>query len=127
MRLSRKQIHFRNLLTKLLCWSIKNDIDFSIGEVYRPAHLRFKCPHCNREFIFDLQDVYRYMGYSKARHSKHQDKLAVDIFILDKEGNWLKEKIHYEKLGEYWKKLDPYNRWGGDFELVDPYHFEYNG
>lgn len=82
-----------------------------------------------------LQDVYVYMGRSKVRHSKHQDKLAADIFLLE-EGKFITDVESYRPLGNFWKSLDPKNRWGGDFEklggelavkLSDPFHFEYAG
>lgn len=131
-RLSEKQIRFSNMFAVFLTWAIANGYQFSIGEVFRPGGLKFVCPKCKKEFEFLLQDVYIYMGRSKVRHSKHQDKLAVDIFLLEK-GDFITSPIitlpsSYKPLGDFWKSLDLKNRWGGDFKgLVDPFHFEYVG
>ena len=82
-----------------------------------------------------LQDVYVYMGRSRVRHSRHQDKLAFDIFLLE-EGEFITDVEKYRSLGDFWKSLDSKNRWGGDFKklegewqigLSDPFHFEHAG
>ena len=127
MKLSERQIYFRNMFSVFLVWAISQDYDFSIGEVFRPGKLKYRCPCCRKDFEFSLQDVYIYMKRSKARHSKHQDKLAFDIFLY-KNGEFLAAKGAYHPLSEFWKKLDRRNRWGGDFEgLNDPFHFEFGG
>jgi hypothetical protein len=59
--------------------------------------------------------------------SLHLNALARD-WILFKDGKDVSSKETMKPLGEYWKSLDPVNRWGGDFILPrpDPYHFERN-
>ena len=126
-KLSEKQIHFRNMLAVFLTWAIAEGYQFSIGEVWRPGKLKFACPLCKKEFEFLLQNVYVYMGRSRRKHSRHQDKLAFDIFLL-KAGEFITDPEAYEPLGDFWKSLDPKNRHGGDFkELSDPFHFEFAG
>lgn len=126
-RLSGKQIHFRNMFAVFLTWAIANGYQFSIGEIFRPGKLKFACPHCGMEFQFLLQSVYAYMGRTRTKHSKHQDKLAFDIFLLEA-GKFITDPEAYEPLGSFWKSLDPKNRHGGDFKkLRDPFHFEYAG
>lgn len=57
--------------------------------------------------------------------SQHLNSLAED-FILIKDGKDITSIETMQPLGDYWKSLDPLNRWGGDFihPRPDPYHFE---
>ena len=127
VKLSEKQIYFRDMIMVLFAWAGLKGYKFSIGEVYRPGELKYECPHCKRELDFSLQDVYIYMGRSLAKYSKHQDKLALDISLYVT-GIYITDKELYRPIGEFWKSLDPLNRWGGDFSrLSDPFHLEYDG
>lgn len=60
--------------------------------------------------------------------SVHQLKLAQDIDLF-KGGSYLSDAESHRMFGEYWKKLHPAARWGGDFQSKDANHysFEYNG
>jgi hypothetical protein len=63
-------------------------------------------------------------------NSLHLLGLAADVLLYDAEGNYLTDSAAYKVLGDYWKTLDPLNRWGGDFtSRQDGNHFsmEYNG
>jgi len=129
MKLSEKQIYFRDMVMVLFTWANLKGYEFSIGEVYRPGELKYQCPHCNNVIEFSLQDVYIYMGRSLAKYSRHQDKLALDmsLYIM---GKYITDKEAYRPIGEFWKSLDPLNRWGGDWEnkgFSDPFHIEYSG
>jgi len=60
-------------------------------------------------------------------HSLHCKRLAVDLNIHDKDGNYLTDRKYYEEAGKYWESLDSNNRWGGHFPswcLKDYDHFE---
>jgi len=59
------------------------------------------------------------------RNSLHCSGLAADIYI-GKFNKLLETAEQYKKFGDYWKKLNPHNRWGGDFDRVDAVHFEMN-
>lgn len=78
----------------------------SPGEIYRTAY---------------QQAEYLRTGFSKAPHSKHEDKLAVDI-AFEYKGQYLgnlpaEEQLKIlEPLGRFWEKLRPGNRWGGNFD-----------
>ena len=52
-------------------------------------------------------------GLSKTMKSKHLERLAVD-FNLFIGGVYQTKKEAYTPLGEYWKSLDPQNKWGGE-------------
>ena len=57
--------------------------------------------------------------------SKHTERLAIDLnFIKD---NQLTQDIELLRpIGEFWEKLSPDNRWGGNFSKPDCPHFERN-
>lgn len=73
-------------------------------------------------------------GLSKAAagQSRHQDRLAIDLNLWDENGDYipnlklgrddLKDKL--EVVASFWRDLNPRNRWGGDWQFFDPYHFE---
>jgi hypothetical protein len=44
----------------------------------------------------------------------HGKRLAIDINLFDKD-KYLTDVDSHRQFGEYWKSLDPLNRWGGDF------------
>ncbi len=60
----------------------------------------------------------------------HQMSLAEDIDLFDSEGNYLTETEDHREFGEFWKKLHPLCRWGGDFSNVkdgNHYSITHNG
>jgi hypothetical protein len=69
-------------------------------------------------------EIYAKEGVGIA-NSLHRFCLAADIYIV-KLGILQEDAKVYSAFGDYWKKLNPDNRWGGDFERVDAVHFEFN-
>lgn len=67
-------------------------------------------------------------GRSKATRSRHMDRCAIDLhFYQLNDGKFIEviDKARLQNLGNYWKSLDPKNRWGGDWKNpFDPWHFE---
>ena len=61
-------------------------------------------------------------------NSNHYVRLAADLNLF-KDGLYLINTEDHKELGEYWKSLDPKNRWGGDFRHKDGNHYsrEYQG
>ena len=58
-------------------------------------------------------------------NSKHCERLAIDLNLVDLNGQFVFDETHYEKFGEYWEKLSPFNRWGGRWiHRPDTDHFE---
>lgn len=51
-------------------------------------------------------------------NSLHELKLAVDLNLFIG-GVFQTSQEAYQPMGEYWKTLDPLNRWGGDFLAKD--------
>ena len=56
------------------------------------------------------------------KNSLHCKRLAADLNLFSPEGVYLTETAQYKWVGDYWKTLNPSNRWGGDFKL-DGNHF----
>jgi len=48
-------------------------------------------------------------------NSLHLIGLAADVLIYNM-GEYLTDSDDYRFAGDYWKSIDPMNRWGGDFK-----------
>jgi hypothetical protein len=70
----------------------------------------------------EQQDWYWEHEMTKVQHSKHQDRLAIDLNLFI-EGTYVKDKESYKPLADYWKTLHPENRAGYDWGW-DANHFE---
>lgn len=82
----------------------------------------------SKGFKLTLGEGFNAEGVGHKKNSNHYIKLAQDL-LLFKDEIYLKKTEDYEFLGKFWKKLNPINRWGGDFESKDGNHFsmEYEG
>ncbi len=108
--LHEKQVHFTQMFSLLISKAIQLGLEPVIDEVARtPEQQRWYVDH----------------GQSKTMSSRHLQRLAGDL-LLFKNGTYLTTKPDYTPLGQYWKSLDPLNRWGGDWGW-DANHFEYGG
>lgn len=67
-------------------------------------------------------------GRSTVKRSRHMDRCAIDLhfyYFHDSKFIEVTDKARLQKIGDYWKSLDPKNRWGGDWKTpFDPWHFE---
>jgi hypothetical protein len=74
----------------------------------------------------EQQQIYVNTGKSKTMNSNHIRKLAHDVNFI-KNGKMVTDHPSLKKYADYWKGLNPLNRWGGDFSTIDDYdHFERN-
>jgi len=110
MKLSAKRIHFTEMIAELCLWAKSQGYGVALAEVKRP-----------REVV----QIYMQQGKGII-NSKHLEALAADIDLY-KDGVYLADTESHRPLGEYWKRLDSLNRWGGDFKRVDGNHYEYGG
>jgi hypothetical protein len=111
MTLGQKQELFARYVEKLLAKIHELGWDVRLGEVYRPQ---------------EMQDLYIKTGKTKAAHSFHQDKLAIDLALITVGGREISAE-QFESLGRWWESLDSLNSWGGFFAFVDKPHFSYGG
>jgi len=110
MSLSDKQWEFLKDFGKLIVYAESLNYKLTGGELYRTE--------CQ-------QSDHVKNGKSFVSHSRHQDRLAVDVYLfVDGEIQWTNNE-HWKKLGDYWKSLNSKNVWGGDWKsLKDQYHFQ---
>ena len=115
MTLSDRQANFLQDVAKFLLWCECQGYKITAGELLRTEY---------------QQKEYVRTGLSKVDHSKHEDKLAIDlnfffddVYMFDLSDNTLKTVMR--KIGDKWKSMRAGNRWGGDFKSpFDPGHFE---
>lgn len=100
MKLSEAQRLFTLDVGKLIIWAYEQGFELTFGESYNAEGL----------------------GHMKG--SCHYIRLAQD-FNLFIAGEYQTETFAYLRLGQYWKSLGPFNRWGGDFNHPDGNHFSY--
>lgn len=56
-------------------------------------------------------------------HSLHTERLAIDLNFF-KDGAYIQDGSKLKEIGDWWKRLGPNYRWGGDFQhLPDGNHF----
>jgi hypothetical protein len=69
----------------------------------------------------EQSEIYAKQGKG-SKFSNHQIRLAMDLMLF-KDDVYLTQSEDYRSAGEYWKTLNPQNKWGGDFKLRDGNHF----
>lgn len=107
MTLSQKQRIFAHNIGKLIVWAYANEFELTFGDAYRDPRLA-------------AMNAAEGKGIVNSLHSR---RLAVD-FNLWIESTYVPQSEMYRPLGEYWKRLDALNRWGGDWRtLKDGGHF----
>lgn len=107
MTLSEKQRIFTMNIGKLIGWCYANGFELTFGDAYRDTRLA----------ALNAQEG------KGIKNSLHTRRLAVD-FNLFINSVYMAQSEMYKPLGDYWKTLDPQNRWGGDFRpQADGNHF----
>lgn len=117
MKTSDQQANFLIDVARLIFWCAQNGYKVTGGELFRTRY---------------QQDQYLRVGYTKAHHSKHQDRLAIDLnFWVDGvsmwayDEDWRKLRDDLQPIGDYWESLREGNVWGGNWkDPFDPAHFE---
>lgn len=118
MRLSEKQRGFTLMMAELILFAYAKGLELTMGEAFRSA---------------DQQAIHVKNGVSRVKHSKHQDRLAVDLNLFI-DGRYVRDKEKYRALGEKWEAIG--GRWGGRFGVAredyetkigwDSNHFQYD-
>lgn len=111
MGLVKEQNIFLDDVALLTLYAKRKGVTLTYGEAYRTE---------------EQQKLHLKNGKTKAKHSKHEDRLAVDFnFFID--GKLTYDKSDVQILGDFWESLDDKNRWGGNFKsILDTPHFERN-
>jgi hypothetical protein len=74
----------------------------------------------------EQEQIYVDSGRSHTMNSNHLRRLAIDLNFIQN-GQIVSDKSILQKYGDYWKSLNPLNRWGGEFTTIyDPGHYERN-
>ncbi len=75
-------------------------------------------------YNFALDEGMQHQNKGHMKDSLHYSGCAQDILLFDDQGNYLRTTETYWELGEYWKGLHKYCRWGGDWG--DGGHFSFS-
>lgn len=108
MKLWEKQALFAKNVASLIKYIDDNDHFATLGEAFRTA---------------EQAQIYAKTGKG-ILDSLHCKRLAIDLNLIDSNGNYLTDTADYRKFGLYWESLHPANRWGGIFKRADGNHFE---
>lgn len=104
--LLERQMLFAKLLPRLLDEIYNSGYSCTLGECHRPP---------------EMVEIYAARG-SGSTSSVHPLKLAIDIHLF-RNDKYLEDTLSHKPLGNYWKSLHPYTRWGGDFPRPDGNHY----
>jgi hypothetical protein len=107
-KLLDNQTIFARNVSALLKYIFDTGFLCTLGEAYRtPEQARWNADHG-----------------SGIVNSLHCERLAIDLNLFSASGEYFKTDQQYKQIGDYWKKLNAKNRWGGDFQREDGNHFE---
>jgi hypothetical protein len=110
MTLRQKQSLFAQLVGLLIAEAYRQGYELTLGEAYRPPETAALMAKQGKGIT----------------NSNHVLKLAIDVNLF-KDGVYLSSSASHKPLGDYWKKLNPLCRWGGDFNDGNHYSLEHNG
>jgi hypothetical protein len=106
--LSKAQQQFTADIAELILYIYANGYSATFGDAYRAPLSHGK--------------MGEFKAYGRAR-SAHKQRLAVDLNLFDRDGNYLTDTESHRMFGTYWKSLNQKNRWGGDFNEPDGNHY----
>ena len=118
MSLLKSQQLFTRLIAQFIKQLNSSGYQVTFGEAHRPQV---------------TQDYYLKKGLTKVRHSKHQDRLAIELYVF-RNGKLLQGGAQMFKIGMLWEDMHPNCIWGGDWnrnrkiedeKFLDVNHFEF--
>lgn len=112
MTLRQKQSKFAAMLPALINKAIELGYEVTLGDAYRDPRLHGA--------------VGEKKGYGHSK-SCHKLRLAIDLNLFNKGGEFMQTTEDHRELGEWWEKQDPLARWGGRFNDGNHYSFEHEG
>lgn len=110
MSLGRDQREFSLDVARLINFIYECGYECTLGDAYRDP--RTHAP-------MGEKGVYGH------RNSAHKHRLAIDLNLF-KDMVYLRETEDHRQFGEFWKRLRPEHRWGGDFPRPDGNHYSRN-
>lgn len=117
MSLKENQMLFTSLISVFILKLNNYGYRVTFGEAHRTQY---------------MQDYYLKKGLTKVNYSKHQDRLAIELYIF-KNGKLLVGKDELKLIGLIWSSLHVQCVWGGDWnrnrkiedeKFLDLNHFE---
>ena len=109
MTLSDRQEVFAKNVAALITYIFGMGYKCTLGEVYRTP---------------EQAALYAKMGKG-IEDSLHCKRLAIDINLFNDQNVYLQDSKDYERIGIFWEKLHPDNRWGGRWKTrPDGNHME---
>lgn len=100
------------MLPALINKAIELGYEVTLGDAYRDPRLHGA--------------VGEKKGYGHSK-SCHKLRLAIDLNLFNKGGEFMQTTEDHRELGEWWEKQDPLARWGGRFNDGNHYSFEHEG
>lgn len=108
MKLTELQFTFSQNVAKLINYIFEQGYYCTLGEAFRTK---------------EQAELYSKRGIG-SKNSLHCDRLAIDLNLFSPDKEYLSFSGDYKQFGEYWKTLNKFNKWGGDFlKRVDGNHF----
>ena len=125
MKLSRNQQVFTQNIGLLIIRANSLGVNLTFGEAYRTMEQQDLYYYGKSVRFEDYHlEIISAQKRSNTLDSFHLKRLAVDFnFFIN--GHLTYSHPLIRKLGCYWERLDPLNRWGGHFtKFYDAPHFE---
>lgn len=112
MSLSDQQFEFAKDIALLLNYIERKGWKVTFGEAWRTQ---------------EQQDIYLDEGKTTVSHSKHQDRLAIDLNFFHPDTGYTASKEDVQPFGDFWESLNDHNKWGGNWDsFQDTPHFQRN-
>jgi len=109
MKLTIQQQAFARDVGKLIAYINDQGYSCTLGDAYRSQH----------EAQYNAQQG---KGIVKSLHTQ---RMAIDLNLFSPAGEFLQNTEDHRQFGIFWEKLDPKNRWGGNFKSrPDGNHYE---
>jgi hypothetical protein len=108
--LRQKQSRFARMVADLILKAEELGYEVTLGDAYRDPRLHGK--------------LGEKKGYGHS-NSCHKLRLAIDINLFNKGGEWMKTTEDHRELGEWWESQG--GSWGGRFNDGNHYSLEHGG